>query len=145
MFTKETVRKEIKSILEGPVTSGSVRDLAGLLYIKRHCPELSGEEPMDAERICEWVSHMENADGTTGPHWTASEALAIQRQFHIACNPEEFYAALNMMYSDYCEAAAAAGASTVELYARMAKAFLDDKDAQPDKLARYYTYIARHG
>lgn len=26
----------------------------------------------------------------------------------------------------------------------MAKAFLDDKDAQPHKLARYYEYIVRH-
>ena len=26
----------------------------------------------------------------------------------------------------------------------MAKAFMDDKDAQPDKLARYYKYIVKH-
>lgn len=28
-------------------------------------------------------------------------------------------------------------------YACMAEAFLDDKDAQPDKLARYYQYIVK--
>ena len=100
---------------------------------------------MDTEKLRKWVEHMENADGTTGPHWTEFEASAIQRQYHSTCDPEKFYAALNMMYSDYCEAAEKAGASTVELYARMAEAFLKDKDAQPDKLARYYRYIARHG
>ena len=35
-------------------------------------------------------------------------------------------------------------ASKIEFYADMAKAFLDDKDAQPDKLARYYEYIVKH-
>ena len=51
---------------------------------------------------------------------------------------------MNMIYSDYCVVAEKLGTSTAEFYAGMAKAFLDDKDAQPDKLGRYYEYIVEH-
>ncbi len=49
-----------------------------------------------------------------------------------------------MIYSDYCAVAEKLGTSTAEFYACMAKAFLDDKDARPEKLARYYEYITKH-
>ena len=45
---------------------------------------------------------------------------------------------MNMMYSDYCRVAEKVGASSLDFYAYMAKAFLDDRDAAPNKLARYY-------
>ena len=41
-----------------------------------------------------------------------------------------------------CKAVEKANAGSVELYVCMAKAFLDDKDAMPHKLERYYHYIA---
>ena len=31
----------------------------------------------------------------------------------------------------------------MDFYVYMSKAFLDDKDAQPDKLERYYQYIVK--
>ena len=31
----------------------------------------------------------------------------------------------------------------IDFYVDMAKAFLDDKDAGPDKLVKYYKYIVR--
>lgn len=129
---------------EGPVTVGRTETLASLLYIKERCHDLPGGEETDKAKLCEWVDHMENADGTTGPHWSRHEAEVIHAKYGIFCGELEFYVALNMMYSDYCRAAEKAGASTVELYARMAEAFLNDKDAQPDKLERYYRYIAKH-
>lgn len=144
MYTKETICKEIRELAEGPVTMGRTEALAHFLYIKEHCHELPGEGNLDEAKLREWVNHMENADGTTGGHWSRHEAEVIQAKYGIPCGELEFYAALNMMYSDYCRAAEAAGASTVELYARMAEAFLNDKDAQPDKLERYYRYIAQH-
>ena len=50
---------------------------------------------------------------------------------------------MNMMYSDYCKAAEKVNANSVDFYAYMARAFLEDKDAQPDKLERYYRCIAK--
>lgn len=68
---------------------------------------------------------------------------AVRKQRGIECDPFMFYAAMNMMYSDYCKAAEKTGATSVDFYAYMAKAFLDDKDAAPNKLARYYHCIVK--
>ena len=53
-----------------------------------------------------------------------------------------FYAAVNMMYSDYRKVAEKFNIGSPDFYACMAKALLDDKDAKPNKLARYYHGIA---
>lgn len=143
MFTKETVREEIRELMEEPVTSSTSRVLASLLYIQKHFPCEPGAEGRETAFL-QWVDRMENADGTTGPHWSRHEAEVIRAKYGITCGEVEFYTALNMMYSDYCCAASKAGASTVDLFAYMAEAFLKDPDAQPDKLERYYRYIAQH-
>lgn len=143
MYTKESICKAIHEIAECPMTLPRTETLAFLLYIKDHCHELYDDMKEDS-KFGEWVDHMENADGTTGPHWSRHEAEVIQTKYGITCGGLEFYVALNMMYSDYCVAVGQAGASTVELYAHMAEAFLKDPDAQPDKLERYYRYIAAH-
>ena len=102
-----------------------------------------GEEPLTKDQVMCWVASMENADGTHGGHWTMEETERTRKQWNIDCRPLAFYAAMNMMYSDYCKAAENANVHGVEFYAHMAKAFLDDKDAKPDKLARYYHAVAR--
>ena len=62
----------------------------------------------------------------------------------IECDPAEFWAALNMIYSDYVKVAKKFNVgSNIDFYVDMAKAFLDDKDAGPDKLAKYYQYVVR--
>lgn len=102
----------------------------------------STDDQLTNEQIMRWVASMENADGTHGAHWTMELTEQARKQKSIDCDPVQFYAAMNMMYSDYCKAAEKANCSSVDLYAYMAKAFLDDKDAKPDKLARYYHFIA---
>lgn len=62
----------------------------------------------------------------------------------IDCEPLQFWITMNMIYSDYVKVAKKLGMNNVDFYACMAKAFLDDKDAQPDKLARYYEYVVKH-
>lgn len=101
----------------------------------------SMEEPMSKEAAMEWTKSMKNADGTSGPHWTMEQTEQIREQQKIQCDKAEFFATINMMYSDYCKVAKKFNVSTMEFYAAMAKAFLDDKDAEPGKLMRYYDYI----
>ena len=48
---------------------------------------------------------------------------------------------LQPLYSDYDQALKKNNASTLELYACLAKAWIEDQDAVPDKLAAYYTYV----
>lgn len=100
-------------------------------------------EPLTREEAMEWARTMKNADGSTGAHWTMEQARQVMEQQKIQCDEIDFFVALNMMYSDYCKVAKKFNVSTVEFYACMAKAFLEDKDAEPDKLARYYDNIVR--
>lgn len=90
----------------------------------------------------EWVMGMENEDGTTGPHWTLEQAKQAMAQKEIDGSPVEFWVALNATYSDLCKVFKKYGINNLDAYVDFAKAFwLYDKDAQPDKLARYYEYV----
>ena len=100
--------------------------------------------PLDRQTAEEWASKMENADGTKGPHWGMDKTEQAREQRGIKCDPLQFWLAMNMMYSDYCKVAEKLNVSNLDFYACMAHAFLDDKDAQPEKLARYYDYVVKH-
>ena len=100
-------------------------------------------EPMTKDTAMEWVKRMKNEDGTTGPHWTMEQTRQVMDQYNIQCDEIEFFVAMNMMYSDYCKVAKKHNCSTIEFYTGMAKAFLDDKDAYPEKLVRYYECIVK--
>ena len=56
----------------------------------------------------------------------------------------EFYVVLNSLYSDYDQALKKNNASNLELYACLAKSWIEDKDAVPNKAAAYYTYVVKH-
>lgn len=154
MFTYDSIGQEIKSLQTGPITPASVDVLAKLLFIRDRlaCPAKSLEEKEQApeniafsrELALKWTRGMQNADGATEPHWTMEETEAVQAQRGINCDPLAFWVAMNMMYSDYASAADKAGANTMDFYAYMAKAFLEDKDSHSkggEKLARYYKYV----
>lgn len=98
---------------------------------------------LNEETAKEWTQHMENADGTKGPHWSMDQTKQVAAQKNVSENPLEFWVAMNMMYSDYCAMAKKHNVNTVDFYVDMAKAFLDDKDAKPDKLGRYYYSIVK--
>lgn len=102
----------------------------------------------DRQMAEEWAAGMENEDGTTGPHWSLEQAKQVMAQKEIGGSPLAFYLALNMMYSDYCKVAKKLGVNTVDFYACMADAFLNDKDAVggggPEKLAAYYNAVVQH-
>lgn len=89
-----------------------------------------------------WVRHMQNSDGSSGEHWDYNQTEQVRQQKGYKCDSVAFYAAMNMMYSDYCQAARDIGCNTVDFYAAMAKAFLEDADAPEDKIERYAECVA---
>lgn len=109
-----------------------------------HLLEHHGFQPIDHQRAEQWAAKMQNADGSMGPHWSMEQTEQVRTQQNIDCEPIKFWVAMNMMYSDYCKVAEKLGVNNAIFYACMAKAFLDDKDAQPENLGRYYEYIVRH-
>lgn len=98
----------------------------------------------DKRMAMEWTAGMVNADGTKGPHWTMEDTNKLHTQHSLTCSKEEFWAVINSLYSDYCEALRESGASTSETYVRLANAWIKDADAVPDKAAAYYTYVVEH-
>lgn len=100
--------------------------------------------PMDKRTAEEWLHRMKNTDGTVGPHWTMDKIKQVAQQKGIQGDPLELYVAMNMMYSDYGKAAMKHGLqNNIDYWLDMAQAFLDDQDAMPDKLSRYYEYIVQ--
>lgn len=106
-----------------------------------------GADHLTKEMAIEWTDGMENANGTTGPHFTLDNAKKIMAEREMEGSPVDFWVALNSMYSDYCEVAKKFGVSNLDFYVCMAKAFLDDKDSVggggSKKLARYYEYVVK--
>ena len=89
-----------------------------------------------------WTSHMKNSDGTVGAHWTLEQTQDVAKQRNITCDPNDFWAVMSMMYSDYCQVAKRQSVDTPGFYADMAKAFLEDADAADGKAYLYWDCIA---
>ena len=101
------------------------------------------ENLLTTEQIMCWVASMVNADGKRGGRWPMEQTEQVRIQKNIDCDPVMFFAAMNMMYSDYCKVAEKFNVGTTDFYAYMAKAFLDDQDAVQNKLAWYYHSIVK--
>ena len=144
-ITCEALDKEISALKAGKMTWDTVKQLNLLLDLRAKLGDDAGHgEHLTDNELHAWLQHMSNADGTVGQHWTedqtASIAAAIGVTFdHITA--EEFCAAMNMMYSDYYKIGKEFNLNSVDFYAAMAHAFLDDEDAGKDKLAKYYECI----
>lgn len=98
---------------------------------------------MDRKTAQEWVRSMEHADGSHGEHWSMEQCSQIMRQCGILCDQAEFYACMNMLWSDFCEVIQEIGQDHGEFWAKLAKAFLDDPDAQGNKLTLYYQNVVK--
>ena len=98
-------------------------------------------EQLTEEIATAWVEDLENTDPEhpKGPKWTreAVKPLALKHGFTTPEKQLEFWAVMNMMYSDYAETAKKHGVSTLDYYADMAKAWMRDKDAVEHKTAAY--------
>ena len=137
------IEKEIEE-LENERTCYRVCERLAILYaVLDH----AGKRPRKAREFSlvdanKWTSKMENEDGTHGAHWTLDQARQLLIQRGLDYDPVQFWAALCMVYSDYAKVAGKHGVGgSVDFYVDMACAFLCDRDAPKDKLARYYEHV----
>lgn len=144
------LREEIAVLMERPVSLGRAEEICAYADTICALQKMDGGEPAhegtktagftetDAKR---WTEHMKNSDGSKGPHWTQEQTAAVAGSVGVHnVAPWVWYAAMNMMYSDYWESATRYGVDRPEYYADLAKEFLFDKDAvgPEEKLAGYY-------
>lgn len=143
------LREEIAVLMERPVSLGRAEEICA--YADTLCAlqkmdggehysevkKMMGFTEADAKR---WAEHMENDDGSKGPHWTLEQATAVANSIGVHTDPWVWFTAMNMMYSDYWESATRYGVDRPEYYADLAKAFLFDEDGGgPEaKIAGYY-------
>lgn len=123
-------------------------EVGGTMWMQPTEKSRSGMMMFDRDTAEEWVRNMRNED-KNHPHggkWSPESLKPFAQKYNIQYDTPkfwQFYAMTNAMYSDYSEVARKFGITSPEFYACMAKAFMDDRDAEPEKVARYYEYIAK--
>ena len=143
----------LAACMEEPVSCRSVGNctmlMDALCALDRLKSQPSSETAdFSADDAQTWVSHMENEDGSVGGHWTTDQTSAAARSIGVdlsTVGTAAWYAAMNMVYSDYYGVAREYGLDRPDFYAKLAQAFLMDKDAggPQRKIAAYYRCVAR--
>lgn len=146
MLTCEYFEQEIDDILSRKSLSCNELEVLKNLLVTKHFlgKEMSETSKMSAETAREWVSKMENTDGTTGAHWTIDATTAVRDKLglkHIC--KYEFWAVMNSLYSDYGKTLAKANV-TPEIYGELARDWIEDDDAVKAKASAYYRYVVAH-
>ena len=142
----QRLHDEIAVLMERPVSLGRAEEICvyadticalGKMQGKHNRDDAADFTEADARR---WTEHMENDDGSKGPHWTLEQATAVANSIGVHVDPWIWFAALNMEYSDGFDVAQKYGLDRPEYYADLAKAFLFDKDGggPETKIAGYY-------
>lgn len=152
----EQIKEQLHEIMERPVTLGHAEEVT--VYANAICTlyKLGDDHFRESAKMMEftegdakeWTANMQNADGTTGPHWSMNQTSAIADGMGVQGTDIPRWAwgvTMNMMYSDYYPVAVEFGLNRPEFYAALAKAFLLDKDGPgpEQKLMAYYEHIAR--
>lgn len=140
----EKLYGELHELSTQPVCRRSVEEAAEVAELICVLEKLERKCDFTEADAREWTARMENTDDTTGPHWPMEQTTAVMVSKGYHYDPAVWYAAMNMVYSDYFSVAKKHGINTVEFYADMAEAFLDDKDAggPEEKISAYYHCIA---
>lgn len=100
------------------------------------------EKKLTREKAEKWVRKMAHH----GETWTFEDAKRLGMECGVPEDKQsqiDFFAALNMMASDYRSVAAKFGIDEKKFFSAMAMAFLHDEDGKPpsEKLAAYYKYV----
>lgn len=146
---KRKLHERLHKLIDEPLTLGHIEEagvIAGLLCSLDALHSEHSETFTEADARA-WVSEMENEDGSTGEHWTQEQTQAAARSIGVdlsTVGTAVWYAAMNMVYSDYYGIAREYGLDRPDYYAKMAKAFLMDRDGggAEKKIAAYYRCVA---
>jgi hypothetical protein len=166
MLTVEDIKQAIKELEDGSrLTGQTCEQLVWLYFLKDKMSGQSTKElpsqvykaravqartqPVTSDHLTKelaeaWTAHMENADGTVGPHWTLEQSKQVQAQRGLPGDPVAFWAVINSVYSDYSAVARKYGSDNVNFYADLANAWLEDSDAVEGKALAYYENVVSH-
>ena len=137
-ITNECIEKELTVMLEkGSLTPGNVRWINDLSLLMQNLKKMRHE--FTEEDAKEWAKHM-----NPPARWTMDQTTAVMHQNGYSHKPCEFWVVMNMLFSDYGKTMIKFSADKPEIWASLAHDFLDDGDAEPDKVGRYWRDIVKH-
>lgn len=90
---------------------------------------------INEEMAHQWVRSMQ----PVGMHWTMEETTGAMKSLGYSLNSIEFYVVANMMYNDYYGIVK----EDETLALKLAKDWLDDKDAKECKLYEYWKHVIK--
>ena len=97
--------------------------------------------PMESKK---WMMELQNEDGSKGEHWNREQTAKVFQEHKVRektkgeVSEEDFHITMNMLYSDYCKVFKENNINSIKVYVELAIAWLMDKDAAENKLARYF-------
>lgn len=137
-FTIEDLEKNIAEFVEDmPLTYANVEKFNALCKAKKNLCRM--RKAFTKDDAAEWVDHMDPP-----ARWTMEQTTAAMRQRNYNDDPEEFYAVMNAMFSDYGKTAAKHGIDKPDFWADMAHDFINDADAVTGKVEKYWRDIVEH-
>lgn len=112
-------------------------------YLLQFYTEQNGENLSQelARGIVEDFAVTDGSDRTNGEKWTISEAKELGEKCGVDFTRvlvPEYYAVLNMLYSDYFEVFKRRGLSDPAIYGDMARAWFEDADGKENKTFKYF-------
>lgn len=113
-------------------------------HLKKKHPEMFEELVEDLERLAykipaEEAEQIVRAMRPKGQNWSLQQVRDLLRSKGIEGNCVNWYLVMNMCYNDYYDTAKLFGLqSDEEFYFSLAKDFIDDPDAKPYKVERYF-------
>lgn len=129
-----------------PVKKQELEEVAceAIEKLRKHCPELFWETAYKLHCIVygphfdeclakQAVAKMRNVDGSSGAHWSYEQVASIASQHGIK-EVADLYYTINMLYSDFAEVLG----SDMGTYVKMAKAYMNDPDAEAGKVFRLW-------
>ena len=137
-ITIENIEKEIQYILDHkPMSCDNLERFVLLCQAMKYMERIHHE--FTEEDAKEWAKHMDPP-----PRWAMEQTSAVMAQNGYYHKPCEFWVVMNMLFSDYGKTLIKNNMDKPEIWAAMAHDFLDDPDAQPDKVGRYWRDIVKH-
>lgn len=148
----EQIKEQMHEVMEHPVTLGRAEEVT--VYANAICAlhKLGDDHFRESTKMMKfteddakaWTARMENTDDTEGQHWPMEQTTAVMRAHGLHYDPAVWYAAMNMIYSDYFGVIHKHNVNYVDFYVDLTDAFLNDKDAgtPEEKISAYYHCVA---
>lgn len=114
-------------------------------FLKENFPEKYREFLKRAEQIAYQIEPEEAAQIVRsmipyGQRWSREDIAGYLQGKGINDHVTDYYLVMNMMVNDYSRTAKIIGQDDADFYFNLAYDFINDEDAKPDKIAKYFMY-----